>query len=643
MKKRASWIPKSKYISFDVFDTLIKRSVARPEDLFLLMEDHLTKVHPEIPAGFARKRRAAERQANEEAGCHVGIGKMYDKLRGEYGQCTDELMALEIQMELNGCQPNPQCAAWLDRWVAAGKTVVLISDMYLPSAVISEMLEKCGVRGYKKLYVSCECGARKRGGSLFRIVLDDLKIRPKDLLHIGDNKRADLFAPLAMGIKAVWLRNDQKSLCKIPKDIKPEDALIYRTLKACIRNCSQGMNEYEKQGCEIFGPLLYGFTQWLTDQLRADGINDIYFLARDGYMLMRAFEEFRLPDVKTHYLYCSRRSYQVPMMWMHPDFEDVTRPFRYNKTMTIRSLLSRLGLEPDEYQEKVRGFGLQMDKIYGKEAIYTSSEVKSFYDSIKDDVIENARREYEGLSAYIKSIPLSERIAVVDVGWYGTMQQALEELIGVEGLHVAVKGCYVGVATDASAVASGEIDAAGYLYDTSRGKDLEKNRRSSGVIFEALFLAPHGSVKRFTIDGDSVSPEFEAYEYRKDPSQIIDEPVVMGEHQTGAMAFVKYMRNAFPLNAIRVSPEVALSSFSRLVLHPTLSEAKFWGDIRHINYQVYYCARPSSIYRYVTHPKELIRDFRNSNWDVGFLKRLFRVTLPYDKIADLMKELYYKL
>lgn len=634
---------KHRYVSFDVFDTLIKRSVAKPTDLFSLMEVHLAHAYPEIPAGFAMKRRKAELEGNEKAGRHIQLAAIYDGLRGEYGEYTDELMELEIKMELSGCRSNPKCVEWLDRCVADGKTVVLISDMYLPSEVILQMLEKCGIHGYQKLYVSCECGARKKDGSLFRVVLDDLKIRPKELLHIGDNRRSDFLAPLSMGIKALWIRNDQKSICRTPKNVKPEDELVYRTLKVCVRNCSLGMTEYEKQGCEIFGPLLYGFTQWLADRLREDGITDVYFLSRDGYMPMRAFEEFGIPEIKAHYLYCSRRSYQVPMIWRHPDFDNATSPFLYVKKMTIKSLVSRVGLEPDQYMERAESFGLQMDKTYGKGKIFQSNAVKEFYDSIKEDVIENSRQEYKSLVAYIRSMSFPERIAVVDVGWHGTMQKAMEELFNAEGIKTIVKGYYVGIATDASAIASGEVKAAGYLYDTDRGDNLERNRLRTGAIFEAQFLAPHGSVKRFTFVGDVTEPELEPYEYAKGDSQIIDEPAVIGEYQRGALAFVQYMREAFPLDTIEVQPEVALWGFSRLAIHPTLSEAKLWGDMRHINYQVFYCARPNSIFRYVTHPKELKRDYQNSNWKIGFMRRLFRIPLPYDKITDLMKKVYYKL
>lgn len=639
-----AFIEKFSYISFDVFDTLIKRSVAKPADLFLLMENYLAKARPAIPPGFAQNRQAAEQRAKEKQGVAAKLEDIYRELSGEYSEYAEELMALETAMELRGCLPNPKCVEWFDRCVSEGKTVVLISDMYLPAQIIGEMLKKCGVHGYQKLYVSCEYGARKRDGSLFKIVLNELNIHPRQLVHIGDSKRGDALAPFQMGIRAVWVRNDQKRLCKAPKTVRAENLLPHRTVRACIRNCSNGMTEYEKMGCEIFGPLLYGFTQWLAVQLEKDGIDDIYFLSRDGHMLMRAFEELGLCDKKLHYLYCSRRSFQVAVMWMHPEFDDVTYPFQHCKSLTIRSLLLRLGLDPEKYLERAGNFHVDMDKNYEKGSIFSSEAVRTFYESIKQDVIENSKREYEGLVTYIKSQAFAERIAVVDVGWHGTMQQALEELLRTESMKAAVKGYYMGIAPDASQMASGEIAAAAYLFDPERNAQIEQTSiKRSVVIFEAQFLAMHGSVKRFVLSEDTAIPEFEAYEYTKDPSQRIDEPAVIGKYQNGALPFVRYMKEAFPQNTVAIPPETAISGFSRLVCHPTLREARLWGDIRYINYQVFYCACPQSGFRYLAHPREFARDYFNSKWRVGFMRRLFRIPLPYDKITDLMKKLYDKL
>ena len=204
------FLKKYDYISFDVFDTLIKRSVAMPTDLFFLIEQYCKNTGMNIPSSFAKKRREAEQRASEKKGIAVGLEDIYNELRGDYGAATDELKELELRFELDGCKPNPPCAELLHRCVEAGKIVVLISDMYLPSAFIGKMLEKCHIRGYKKLYVSCEMGARKGDGSLFRDVIKELDIHPEQLFHIGDNWKGDFLRPISIGIKAAHIDRGQR-------------------------------------------------------------------------------------------------------------------------------------------------------------------------------------------------------------------------------------------------------------------------------------------------------------------------------------------------------------------------------------------------------------------------------------------------
>lgn len=61
------------YISFDVFDTLIQRSVTKPTDLFLLIESHLSHIIPEVSDGFALKRQTAERTGDDDARRHIEL------------------------------------------------------------------------------------------------------------------------------------------------------------------------------------------------------------------------------------------------------------------------------------------------------------------------------------------------------------------------------------------------------------------------------------------------------------------------------------------------------------------------------------------------------------------------------------------
>lgn len=613
-------------ISFDVFDTLIKRSVAKPTDLFALMENHLTNTQPKIPAGFARERVRAEKDAYEDSQHPVSLEEIYSKLRQVYGEYTDELMGLEIQMELMGCRPNQQYVNLFHQCTASGKTVVLISDMYLPSQVITQMLNKCGIRGYKSLFVSCECGARKRDGSLFRFVLKELCIRPGELVHIGDNLRGDFLVPRLMGIKTILVGNDQRHICKSPQSFQREAELAYRTMRACMRNSSQGMTQYEKMGCEFFGPQLYGFTQWLADRLRQDEIKDVYFLARDGYMLKRAFDELHIEGIRTNYMYCSRRAFQVPLLWLDSDIETVKDMFSFRRTMTIRRFFLQLGLDPDAYRPEIEECGIDLDRIYDiKEFIRI---VEELYGSIRADVIQNAKEEYEALMTYLRSLDFQEKIAVVDIGFHGTIQYCLERLLKKELSEIQVKGYYLNASK--KYVNKYGIAVEGYVY----------RDQPYDLLFEAQFLSQDGSLKRFKLeDGKSVSI-LEAPEYTENGQGLLDEVPIIREYQTGAIRFIQYMREAVPLDAITANRDAAMNNIERLLTRPSLKEARLWGDFRFLNFTRGYLAHPQSWLTYLLHPGRLKEDLLSSGWRIGFMRRLCLLPLPYQGVLSVIKKLF---
>lgn len=55
--------------------------------------------------------------------------------------------------------------------------------------------------------------------------------------------------------------------------------------------------------CKTFGPLLAGFTAWLRERPRRDGIQDVYFLAGDGSTMKQAFNTLEGDNFRTHSLY----------------------------------------------------------------------------------------------------------------------------------------------------------------------------------------------------------------------------------------------------------------------------------------------------------------------------------------------------
>ena len=64
-KKLKSKLSEADVVSFDVFDTSILRALARPEDLFLLMEPAVRRRLGRLSLDFGAARRTAARLARE--------------------------------------------------------------------------------------------------------------------------------------------------------------------------------------------------------------------------------------------------------------------------------------------------------------------------------------------------------------------------------------------------------------------------------------------------------------------------------------------------------------------------------------------------------------------------------------------------
>lgn len=54
--------------------------------------------------------------------------------------------------------------------------------------------------------------------------------------------------------------------------------------------CQNRINTYYEFGRIYFGPFLLGFSRWLNNQVGKNKIDKLFFFARDGYMMEKAFK-----------------------------------------------------------------------------------------------------------------------------------------------------------------------------------------------------------------------------------------------------------------------------------------------------------------------------------------------------------------
>ncbi len=289
----------NKVISFDVFDTLLFRPYNKPSDLFLHLEKKYAK------GNFAGIRINAERVARTKIreGEEITLGDIYALMPSD----MQFLMQKEVELEKEKLFADDKNKSLFDYFRNAGRKIVLTSDMYLSSSVISDALSKNGIEGYHKIYLSSEVKKTKRTGNLFKHICDDLKIKPNELVHIGDNEQSDWLVPKELGIKAFLLRRYQSNTPEqyITSFANKGNSLSSSVLLFLLRSKTPRDYWYDI-GYNLGGPIGVLMTQFIERKVREYGIEELLFIARDGYILEKVYNLLSGKPVKTHYIYASR-------------------------------------------------------------------------------------------------------------------------------------------------------------------------------------------------------------------------------------------------------------------------------------------------------------------------------------------------
>ncbi|MCI1219958.1 MAG: hypothetical protein LKF99_05430 [Bifidobacterium sp.] len=186
-------------ISFDVFDTALKRKCGDPAAIFRIVEEK-----SKFP-DFASKRKSAEKDARQRFKKKTTINNIYSFFPAN-NEVKSYLMSEELTVERENLVLNPEIFNLYTHLISANKKIIFLSDMYLSEYFIGRILNNSGYSNRLFLLVSCEIGEEKSNGNLFKIARSKITHRNLDhdskFLHIGDSIRSDFIGPHLAGFSA---------------------------------------------------------------------------------------------------------------------------------------------------------------------------------------------------------------------------------------------------------------------------------------------------------------------------------------------------------------------------------------------------------------------------------------------------------
>ena len=625
-------IKKYDYISFDLFDTLVKRNVEEPTDVFDIVEK-------KVGGDFKKKRILAERKARIESDKREIL---IDDIYSYFPESKRErIKTIELDTEFYAIVPNQDMLTVYKKCIEDGKTVFITSDMYWEEKYVRSLLEKNGYQGYKRLFLSSSEQAVKSDGSLYKNLLNKEQLKAENLIHIGDSKKSDYDEPRKLGVNAIRIPRYVRNI--VFRGDNRNDVLELNYLNHFIGNTvPSNVNPYYLFGYSQFGKLLFGYVNWIYEEAIKKGIHKIYFFARDGYIMKQAYEAcINDNSIETRYLEVSRRSLRCPILWMDCSFETILKTLVNAKLVSLESIFDGLGLELEKYSDVIKQCGLTTETVFDRKTIWSDKRLKNLINTINQDIINNSKKECDLLEHYLKENKVEGRFGVVDIGYGGSMQRYLQQVLSQLGVEHDISGFYLGVADfyTKNLIKNEKFDLNGYLFDFQHDKSAVDKRSSFVGLFETLFLEQNGSVEKYLCNDNHIEAVRYPYEYEVD-GKPTEDLLKVRQIQMGALDFVKRAAEDKLLLYLKCKPDEYFYGIYKTGTDPQMDDIKMFGDI--LFYDEGYTQKlvaPKRLLYYVVRPRDLKDDFLRSRWKIGFMKKIMRIKLPYQNIYLLLRRI----
>lgn len=559
-------------ISFDIFDTLLTRTVLTPDALQQFTGWLLGQRNPALESFFAVRKQSEElarKRRNYEG--DVNLDEIYRTFPNTAAWDEDTIASakqLEIELENRAFCVRKDVVEALSYARSVGKRVVAVSDTYFSRTFIESLLRSFGLlEFFDEIYLSSECGKRKDRGDMWDFLLSAEQLNSRRMLHIGDNEHSDAQLPGDRRIETFHVMSPATLMAQSGFEIPakrtwttdialgPVAARFFNSPFLPNRSFRPfAVSTPHEFGYLVFGPLLFGFFSWLLTHPALKVLDRLYFLSREGYFLHRLYKKLQqLPGIEAppaSYLYASRRAAISAAQSLKFDPAEIT--FGSGFQGTISELLkTRIGLElPPEFELDETKIVLPDDAAYVEEMLRI----------LESNIVEHARKELDALRQYCAEAGLmaASRIGLVDVGYSGSIQKALQTVLGKP-----MAGLYLATVEHAARVEEGDGIACGCFADRDTFATTGCAALRDCRILEAFLTAPHGQVLRFEIQNGQTVPVFK----REGLSQSAFSSLL--DIYEGISSYFDDLIHAFGPDVFLIAPDLSDSqiTFKALVQH----------------------------------------------------------------------------
>lgn len=546
------------WVSFDLFDTLLRRVRSAEE----VAADAAGRLVASAMGSWTADEVLRHRKAwalSREAGypkeeSEWSVADWYEALGVAMEVAPAEVRAVgmrcELEAEVAGTVVRPTGLALLLEARRLGKRHFVLSDTTLTSELIVALLAAHGLTDIEVI-PSSEWRLSKRRGTIFAEVEARLGLDGLRGLHIGDNLKSDFVRPLQAGWRAAHL-----PLTEVEGEYEAAAATVARQVARAAAAEQRA----------LAGPAAHfvlATSAWICGEEEALATDATLFLARDAEPLQVACEALAPAPGRRHYLRLSRRA----VLLAHPGnlLFHASLSGKIGKR-SMRAFVAGFELPEETAAAWLSELGSEADAPLNAAIVSRWQEVlvrnQAAYDTLRDS-------QRALLRDYLRAtIGESRRLLVVDLGWAGTIQDAIAEVLPACEVH----GRYAGV-TRGGEPSRPEATKRGLVFDLPEGTEAPLLGTSAGVmrLWELLLREPTGSVRRLRRDAaGAVAAELDA------PPELTEAALALAadarrfllETAEESGAAYRQLMALQPALRVRLLQSIARQSWAELTLRP---------------------------------------------------------------------------
>jgi len=514
-------IEQNKVIAFDFFDTIVYRNVS-PKHVHYMWANRMInffeldlKVEKLVKIKFQSMRLAKFNNLRH------GYDKEYDykqmssilynriKPNVDIIEFYEKSMLIEESIEKEVISISTDFLDIFKLCNLLKKKIIIISDFYLPSRVLKNILQEHKIEiDVKDIYVSCDFKRTKDSGNLYKEVIKSLKIDPKEMLMIGDNQKSDFENSKKNGCNGYWHKCDEQ--IQFYKKFHDDIETITKDASD-LYNRDWIQNRNEPYSYLTFA--LFPFIEQLYCKLIKDGKKDVFFFSSEGELYKKLFDDYQMianngvKKINTFYMCVSRHSTLLPSIFGMEKkyFEKIYQNY---PDMKLYHFLKNLGLENNsELREEFKN---ELDK----DETISDFENSQVFDKLLSSVIferecmKLANEQRTNFIGYVDNFGVDIKTSglnIVDIGYNGTTQDNIYKIYNSE---VNITGYYMMLYTEK--VKNPCSKKVGILYDENLEDKSKKDviAYNSSVI-EVILRASHGSIDSYLARDNSYFPVYE--------------------------------------------------------------------------------------------------------------------------------------